>query len=108
MIQNKKVQDLFPEGTKVTILLPGRKTYYVATIDFLDLVGVSTSSGMEIETESNTIVEEWEDGFVFIPYSAILAIQPVPDDGTYDAMMHNIYKPVSSSVSSMIGGSKNA
>jgi hypothetical protein len=71
MIQNKKVQDLFPEGSKVTVKVAGKEGVYRGTVDFSDLVGISlTNFTFELggfDTGNNA-------GFIFLPYGQIISI----------------------------------
>jgi hypothetical protein len=71
MIQNKKVQDLFPEGTKVTIKVTGDDGYYKGTVDFSDLVGISLTNFTYEIGGFNTGVNT---GIKFLPYGQIVSI----------------------------------
>jgi hypothetical protein len=77
MIQNKKVQDLFPEGTKVTIKVAGEEGYYKGIVDFSDLVGISlTDYTYELggfNTGTNTSA-------IFLPYGQITTITKAGDN----------------------------
>ena len=107
MIQNKKIQDLFPAGSKAIIQHSSdKKTYYVVTIDFVDLVGLGTTAGIEVMGETSTVVREWEGGCTFFPYSAISSIKPL-DGQTFDAMAHYIIQPRHIEVTDYITGVKN-
>lgn len=73
MIQNKKVQDLFPEGSKVVITLTGEDGVHKGTVDFCDLVGISLTN---MEYELGGFTTGPSDGTTFLPYSAIKSIRP--------------------------------
>ena len=77
MIQNKKVQDLFPEGTKVSITLNGEEGTYKGVVDFSDLVGVSLL-GSEYELGGFTTGPS--KSVTFVPYSAIKTIRVAGDN----------------------------
>ena len=77
MIQNKKVQDLFPEGTKVTITLNGEEGTYRGVVDFSDLVGVSLKDS---DYELGGFTTGPAKALTFMPYSAIKTIRAVGDN----------------------------
>jgi len=77
MIQNKKVQDLFPEGTKVSITLNGEEGIYKGVVDFSDLVGVSLNKAT-YELGGHTVGPS--TAITFVPYSAIKTIRIAGDN----------------------------
>lgn len=77
MIQNKKVQDLFPEGTKVSLTLNGEEGTYRGVVDFSDLVGISL---LDSEYELGGFTTGPAKAVTFMPYSAIKTIRKVGDN----------------------------
>jgi hypothetical protein len=74
MIQNKKVQDLFPEGTKVSFTLISEDGIHKGTVEFCDLVGISLTN---LEYEIGGFTTGPSKGTTFVPYSSIKTIRPV-------------------------------
>ncbi|NBT47504.1 MAG: hypothetical protein EBT07_06735 [Actinobacteria bacterium] len=72
MIQNKKIQDLFPEGTKVSVAVEDGT--YIGAVDFCDLVGICLVNA-EYTVGGFTTGPSKQP--VFIPYTSIKQVNGV-------------------------------